>query len=124
MSTQPKAIDLADRMERFRSSSHVDSEGTPYHVAVSAELRRQHAEIERLTASKQRLADQLEKNNPLIDEAAKELERLEAVNAGLLEALQWIELVFTDESMAQEREAELWLPMVRAAIERAEGGKG
>ena len=115
MTTQPKARELADACDDI--ADHDDAGRVEELRESAAELRRQHAEIERLTA-------ELQVSDAASGIALNEVRRLEAVNAGLLEALQWIELVFTDESMAQEREAELWLPMVRAAIERAEGGKG
>ena len=47
---QPEALWLADVLESFRSSSHRTSDGVPMHLAIATELRRLHAENEKLLA--------------------------------------------------------------------------
>lgn len=39
----------------------------------------------------------------------------------LVDALEWLKLIFTDDTLSQERDAELWLPTVDEALATVKG---
>ena len=78
MTTQPKAIALADRLLGDGGVGHC----YPFHASAD-ELRRQHAEIERLTSFLNNANAKTEEFERKWYLCCDEIERLEAVNAEL-----------------------------------------
>lgn len=71
---QSEALWLAEVLESFRSSSHRTSDGVPMHLAIAAELRRLHAEVEENDRNLGDLTDNLIKAVALLRQAQEALE--------------------------------------------------
>jgi hypothetical protein len=101
VSEQPEALRLADALEASVVYGYDDT-------AAAAELRRQHAEIERLRDAGVGYSQQT------MDAVVREREKLREANAEMLAVL--------NEIMSwEENEQALWAKKARAAIAKATG---